>query len=93
MLVADAIANQARVLPVTGASDTRVVLATRNDADHVFLVNRGEIPETVRVVLSNGPAIPKRVRVYDDPAGTIHDVATAGDTFAMPAKSIALVDL
>ncbi len=93
-MVGDAIANQARVLPVTGASDTEVVLATeQQDGAHVLLVNRDAIGQTVRIVLSGAPAVPKRIRVYDDPAGAIREVAPAGDTFTVAASSIALVDL
>lgn len=92
-LVGDAIANQARVLPVTGASDTRIVLATQTDATRVFLVNRDTTNQIVRITLAGAPAVPKRIRVYDDPAGVVRDVAPAGDTFAMSGSSLALIEL
>ena len=94
-MMGDAIANGARTLPVTGASDTRVVLAVSDQAarKRVLLVNRETSPQVGQIVLSGAPVSPTRIRVYDDPAGAIADVSPTGDTFEVPPSSIVLVDL
>jgi hypothetical protein len=93
-LFAAAIANEARLLSTGGATDTRIVLATRDSGGtaHVLLVNRDAVSAVVEVAIDGIATAPSRVRIYDDPAGAIHDTQATGTAVAMPAKSIALID-
>jgi hypothetical protein len=83
-----------QILPVTGASDTQIVLATKDSGGHahVLLVNRGTTNEVARVTFGGAAATPSLVRYYDDPASFIQQGTAGGDSVAVPAQSIVLLD-
>jgi hypothetical protein len=86
--------GDSRILPVTGASDTQIVLAAQDASGHVhvLLVNLDTTSQVVRVSMGATPAIPSAVHLYSDPSGVIQPAAATGDTVTIPAQSIALVD-
>ncbi len=95
LLLAGTIGGGNRILPVvSGASDTQIVLATQDAGghSHVLLVNRDTTNQIVRVSFAGKAATPSAVRVYDDPSGIIQQGAARGDTVAVPAQSIVLID-
>lgn len=93
-MLADTIGSGNRILPVTGASDTQIVLATEDAGGqaHVLLVNRDTTSEAVRVSFAGTATKPSAVQFYDDPSGVIQQGAAAGDTVVVPAQAIALLD-
>lgn len=93
-LLAAVIGSGNRILPVTGASDTQIELATQDGSGHVhvLLVNRDTTSQVVGVTLGGLGATPSAVRLYDDPAGTIQQVAVTGEAVVAPAQSILVLD-
>jgi hypothetical protein len=100
VLLAATIGSGSARLVVGGATDGSLdagdgaVLASRDPSGgtHVLLVNRGTAARTTGVTMNGVGATPSRVRVFDDPAGGVVDVAPT-PVVTVPALSIVLVDL
>ena len=95
LLAGAAIGDGNRVLPVTGATDAHIVLATEDAGGRRArppLVNLATTNEVVSVGVAGRAGSPSRVRVYADPAGSVVDGAAVAGTIAVPAQSIVLID-
>jgi len=90
----------ARLAPI-GHEDGRLdgglgaVLAGRDPggAIRVLLVNRADVPRTVRIETDGVARIPVATTVFDDPALPPRDVPAPWPSFVIPARSVALVDV
>ena len=94
------IGNGADRLAIDGASDgaldggTGAVVASRDGAGQirVFVVNRGDAARTARIDLGAATTTPRRVEIYDDPAGAPRVLAPSA-VITLPARSLALITL